>query len=108
MEPPFLLLGVMSNPVKPVLRTQWREWASNFREHGRGVRVRYVFGQTFYEAGTDPGSVRVDHMVENRSGDHLLVESREKLPHVGVVTEKSAYFWRDAASIEPAAKWYCK
>ena len=99
----------MSNPVKPLLRTQWREWASNFHETGRAVRVRYIFGKTIYERNADPGPVRVESVAKDLDGnDHLLVDGRERLPHVGVVTEKSAYFWKTAAVTEPAAKWYCK
>ena len=104
---PYLLLGVMSNPTKPILRTHWRKWASRFHELERSVRVRYIFGKTMYEHGADEGSVRVEKLLEKQK-DHLLVDSREKLPHVGLVTEKSAYFWRTAAASEPAAKWYCK
>ena len=104
---PFLLLGVMSNPVKPLLRTQWREWASNF--HDPSVRVRYVFGKTVYERNADPGSLRVESVATDLDrNDHMLVDGRERLPHVGVVTEKSAYFWMAAAAAEPSAKWYCK
>ena len=105
--PPFLLLGVMSNPSNPTLRTQWREWGSRFHEHQREVRVRYIFGKTMYERHADPGSVKINQMVEDQP-DHLMVDGREKLPHVGVVTEKSAYFWRTAAATEPSAKWFCK
>ena len=102
---PFVLLGVMSNPVKPILRTHWHEWASRFHENG-AVRVRYVFGKTMYERNADPGSPIRGSMEEEK--DRLLVDGREQLPHVGLVTEKSAYFWRTAAATEPAAKWFCK
>ena len=64
---------------------------------GRGVSVRCVHP----EQG-DWHAEAAEH------GDLLYVDGRERLPNVGVVTEKSAYFWRDAASIEPATKWYCK
>lgn len=106
---PMLLIGVMSNPVKPLLRTQWREWASKFHETDRAVRVRYIFGKTMYERNADPGSVSVKAVAKDLDGnDHLLVDGRERLPHVGVVTEKSAYFWKNAVTFEPNAKWYCK
>ena len=107
---PFLLLGVMSNPSKPILRVQWREWASQFREHQKAVRVRYVFGKTMYLRHVDPGPVNIDRtLVKDLDlNDHMMVEGREKLPHVGVVTEKSAYFWRSAVTAEPSAQWYCK
>jgi len=105
-ETPHVLLGVMSNPKAPLLRTQWREWAAGFKEYNRGVQVRYVFGKTFYEEKVDPGQPNV--VTDGHSEDHLFVDGREKLPHVGLVTEKSAYFWRTAVQLQPAASWYCK
>ena len=41
---------------------------------------------------------------EKDHGDLLYVDGREKLPHVGVVTEKSAAYWLSAAAREPAAR----
>ena len=54
-EVPYVSLGVMSNPSKPLLRMQWREWGSQFASYQHGVRVRYVFGTSFYEAGKAEG-----------------------------------------------------
>ena len=107
---PYVVLGVMSNPFKPFLRNQWREWASTFNSSGRGVHVRYVFGRSVWTAGVDPGPSTADvPMVRSETGaDHFFVDGREKLPNVGVVTEKSATFWRSAAAAEPRARWYCK
>ena len=106
-----MLLGVMSNPAKPLLRTQWREWGGRFSSYQQSVRVRYVFGTSFYEAGKEHGRpTRNDELAreEREHGDMIYVDGREKLPNVGVVTEKSAAFWLSAAATEPAAKWLCK
>ena len=123
---PFVLLGVMSNPFKPVLRQQWREWGSRFSSYQHSVRVRYVFGTSEYVAGEDhsaatrgastmttaesvhPSVRRWTQREEKDHGDLLYVDGREKLPHVGVVTEKSAAYWLSAAAREPAARWMCK
>ena len=37
-DSPFILLGVMSNPTKPLLRRQWREWGTRFHAYQRDVR----------------------------------------------------------------------
>ena len=95
---PYALLGVMSNPTKPVLRQQWREWASTFRAHEAGsVRVRYVLGKTIYAPLVDEGAstAKLTVVSSERTNDHLFVAGREQLPNVGVVTEKSAYFWQN-------------
>jgi hypothetical protein len=110
-ETPFMLLGVMSNPAKPLLRKQWREWGGRFSSYQQSVRVRYVFGTSIYEAGKEHGRpTRNDELTreETEHGDMTYVDGRERLPNVGVVTEKSAAFWLSAAATEPAAKWLCK
>ena len=93
------------------LRTQWREGGGRFSSYQQSVRVRYVFGTSFYEAGKEHGRpTRNDELAreEREHGDMIYVDGREKLPNVGVVTEKSAAFWLSAAATEPAAKWLCK
>lgn len=124
-----VLLGVMSNPTSPRLRNQLREWNAHFSSLGQGVDVRYVFGSTFHN-GTDgngvggsgsnellsmptivPGLEEAAAGVreEQRSqGDILYVDGRERLPHVGVVTEKSAAFWRESGTAMPGYNFYCK
>ena len=111
---PYVLLGVMSNPYKPLLREQWREWASTFNGTGTSVRVRYVFGKTVYQQNDDQGLNTAElptvksEVKPSGESDHIFVAGREKLPNVGVVTEKSAYFWQSATSIDATARWFCK
>ncbi|KAL3915769.1 MAG: hypothetical protein SGPRY_007087, partial [Prymnesium sp.] len=113
-ESAYVLLGVMSNPVKPLLRDQWREWAASFASHNRAVQVRYVLGKTIYQQNVDPGQSTIDLPVLQAElkppalNDLLFVEGRERLPHVGVVTEKSAYFWKNAVTLHPSTSWFCK
>ena len=106
MGDPYLLLGVMSNPWKGILRHQWVDWAGTFSStHRQTVKVRYVFGETVYQQHVDPGQATEP---AGNASETLFVKGREKLPHVGVVTEKSATFWQSAASREPSARWFCK
>ena len=111
---PYVVLGVMSNPVKPLLREQWREWESTFKAAGTAVRVRYVFGKTVYQQHDDQGPSTAElptvksEVKPSGESDHIFVAGRERLPNVGVVTEKSAYFWQTATSIDATARWFCK
>ena len=107
---PYVVLGVMANPSNPRLRDQWREWGQRFIAYQHGVLVRFVFGSSFYEAGLAEGAPTAPQLdLEQAShGDLIFVDGREKLPNVGVVTEKSAAFWRSASAREPAARWTCK
>ena len=124
-----VLLGVMSNPTSPRLRNQLREWNQKFQAYGKGVDVRYVFGATFYN-GTDgsgfggssssdvvSAATIVPRLAEAAAGvrgeaisnaDLFYVNGRERLPHVGVVTEKSAAFWREVGAAHPGYAFYCK
>ena len=110
-----VLLGVMSNPSNPRLRTQLRQWNAKFPAYRSGVDVRYIFGSSFY--GGANGSATVEVPAEVVSGaraeaaqhaDLLYVDGRERLPHVGVVTEKSAAFWREVGDAMPGYNFYCK
>lgn len=107
---PYVVLGVMANPSNPRLRDQWRGWGQRFVAYQHSVRVRFVFGSSFYEAGLAEGAPTAPQLdLEQASrGDLIFVDGREKLPNVGVVTEKSAAFWRSASAREPAARWTCK
>ena len=107
---PYVVLGVMANPSNPRLRDQWREWGQRFVAYQHGVRVRFVFGSSFYEAGLAEGAPTAPKLALEQAsrGDLIFVDGREKLPNVGVVTEKSAAFWRSASAREPAARWTCK
>jgi len=112
--PPLVVLAVMSNPSKPTLRTQWRQWANQFSAFESGaVSLRFAFGVSFYEKGKRIGEgkpVAESQMLEaeRSGGDLLFVRGRERLPHVGVVTEKSAAWWSNAASYDAHARWFCK
>lgn len=79
-----VLLGVMANPVAPMLRSQWREWTSLFKGHQGAVTVKFIFGKSTYQHGSDPGPPT--DISDNR-GDHLVVDGREKLPKSGTGLE---------------------
>jgi hypothetical protein len=111
-----VLLGVMSNPTGNRLRSQLREWNSGFTSFGKGVDVRFVFGSHFHgNASSGAGSSAAPDGVaaaaraeDERQHDLLYVDGRERLPHVGVVTEKSAAFWRGVGAALPGYDYYCK
>jgi len=106
--PPRVLLGVMSNPSNPRMRTQQREWGALFAAP-TGVDVRFVVGETFHNRTQPPPMEWPEIAAEQaRHSDFIVVEGRERLPHVGVVTEKSASFWLRSAAAQPAYGWYCK
>ncbi len=103
-----ILLGVMSNPMNARMRTQWREWAQLFSERESGVKVRFVLGSSFYgtqQAATPREMLRGE---AEKFRDLVYVDGREKLPHVGKVTEKSASWWLTAAREHPGHSFYCK
>ena len=102
-----VLLGVMSNPSNNRLRRQIRRWSNQFSSHGRGVDVRFVFGNTVYK-GTEEDSAVIDALRRRAHADALFVDGRERLPHVGVVTEKSGWWWRSVADRLPDYDFYCK
>ena len=109
-----VLLGVMSNPSSYRLRSQLREWNNMFSSYRHSdVTVRYVFGSSFYN-GTDaptyppPAAIGYARSEAAKYADLLFVDGRERLPHVGVVTEKSAAFWRAIRVKEPGFAFYCK
>ena len=108
------LLGVMSAPVPASvrMRTQWRQWASMFNETGHTVDVRFVVGSSAYVHGRTPrhrqeppAAVSVEHGTHD---DFVVVDGREKLPHVGKVTEKSAAWWLNIEKEQPGYAFYCK
>ena len=125
---PRILLGIMTSPLNPRLRTQWREWASLFKVNQNGVDVRFVVGKAFHNpaglgrrrrrklllpadgtAGLTPEAmVRTERDALPGGGDFVFVEGREKLPHVGKVTEKSASWWLNIGRERPGYDFYCK
>ena len=98
-EPPFLLLGVISSPASFGRRAMLRDFAARAsggmlaQAHVGGravVRTEFVFGRTFYER---PPSADVQRRLAAEAaqyGDVVFVDGRERLPHVGKATEKSA------------------
>ena len=108
-EPKHVLLGVMSNPGNNVLRTGIREWSARFASHRKAVDVRFVYGTSFYNASAAPAAALAS--LERERAEHddfFFVDGRERLPHVGVVTEKSAAWWRSVAERMPGYRYYCK
>ena len=84
-----VLLGIMSSPINLRLRTQWREWASLFASHNKGVDVRFVLGQKFHQQGLrrrmpvdatfdqePPEMVRAER--DAHGDDFIFVGGREK------------------------------
>ena len=94
-----VLVGVMSGPDNLWRRTQIRHWSARFVT--QDVTMRFVLGREIFNSTETP-------RVGRAQSDVYLVDGREGLPHVGVVTEKSAYFWRTIASAEPEYEYYCK
>ena len=108
-EPKHVLLGVMSNPGNNVLRTGIREWSARFASHRKAVDVRFVYGTSFYNASAAPAAALASLERERAEhDDYFVVDGRERLPHVGVVTEKSAAWWRTVAERMPGYRYYCK
>ena len=114
-----VLLGVMTSPFNPRLRNQWREWRVAFNRTGHGVDVRFVLGNEIYIPTGGHGrrkqalqqEARVPFLLKDevdKYQDLLFVDGREKLPHVGKVTEKSAAWWLSATHQNPEYDFYCK
>ena len=104
----FLLMGVMSNPSKDGLRDRIRTWNRHFSTAGREVHVRFVYGRQFYNGTGDDDALRHYAREVGEHDDLMFVDGRERLPHVGVVTEKSAAFWQSVAIDYPGYEYYCK
>ena len=124
--PHNVLLGVMTSPHNSRLRTQQREWAARFAN--ASVDFKFIMGKNYWNASGVPSSAaRAARAVVKkrrqgatglpaeqvrdevaRNADVHFVDGREGLPHVGLVTEKSAAFWRTAATTWPSYRWYCK
>ena len=79
-----ILIGVMTGPDNTRMRTQIRRWSGRFVT--TSCSVRFVLGREIFNSTHKPRLGRA-------RDDVYLVDGREALPHVGVVTEKSAYFW---------------
>jgi hypothetical protein len=110
--PTKVLLGVMTAPQNARLRFQWRDWRGGFNETERNGGVfdlRFVLGREFHRApkqATRPSEVVAAEEKAHR--DFIYVDGRERLPHVGKVTEKSASWWLSIASEKAGYDFYCK
>ena len=97
VDAPYVLLGVISSPAAFGRRGMLREFAAKAHgPPGRTVRNEFVFGDRFYES---PPSAEVQQRLADeatRYGDAVFVGARERLPHVGKATEKSAAWWLSA------------
>lgn len=113
-----VLLGVMSTPLNPRLRMQWREWRALFNRTGAGFDVKFVLGNEFYvparrlrrqqQQVREPQPPELLKEEGLKASDLQFVDGRERLPHVGKVTEKSAAFWLSAVRMHPGYDFYCK
>ena len=105
---PFVLLGVISSPASFGRRAMLRKFAIQAAgPSNRTVRAEYVFGDQFYER---PPSVSVQERLAQEVAEYddaVFVEARERLPHVGKATEKSAAWWLTAPK-RSAARFFCK
>jgi hypothetical protein len=108
VDAPYVLLGVISSPAAFGRRGMLREFAAKAHgPPGRTVRNEFVFGDRFYES---PPSAEVQQRLADeatRYGDAVFVGARERLPHVGKATEKSAAWWL-SAPLRSRARFFCK
>ena len=106
-EPPFILLGVITNPSSFELRRMLREFAVLSGGEQGGVRTEFVVGQSYFR---DPPPAALQAALAAEAAEHgdiVFVNGREKLPHVGKATEKSAAWWSTAPK-RSAASIFCK
>ena len=108
-EAPFLLIGVISNPAAFARREMLRSFATASGHGARRVQTEFVFGDRFYKG--DPSASMQQRLAAeaHAHGDIVFVDAREKLPHVGKATEKSAAWWRTAPRrADPRTRFFCK
>ena len=104
---PFVFLGVMTNPDNAARRTDLRLWASHFNGT---TRQAFVVGGSYFGGNLhgSPAERLADERTKHKDDFFVLETARERLPHIGVVTEKSAEWWLTAAAREPRYTYYCK
>ena len=105
---PYLLIGVISAPHSFARRSMLRSFAAaSAGPSDQTVATEFVFGDRFYE---DPPPLETQRRLAAEVaeyGDAVFVDAREKLPHVGKATEKSAAWWLNAP-LRSKAKFFCK
>lgn len=108
---PYLLIGVISAPNafgrRNMLRSFAEASAGPAGPSRRTVATEFVFGDRFYEG--EPSAEMQRRLAEEARthGDVVFVDAREKLPHVGKATEKSAAWWLTAPK-RSKARFFCK
>ena len=104
----------MTNPDNAARRTDLRLWASHFNGT---TRQAFVVGGSYFGGRDSAGRPQSLHgspaerLADERTNHKdvfVLETARERLPHIGVVTEKSAEWWLTAAAREPRYTYYCK
>ena len=107
---PFLLIGVISSPTSFARRKMLRNFATasaGGAQPRHAVRTEFVFGDRLY-TGDVPVEAQRKLAAESRAtGDVVFVKARERLPHVGKATEKSAAWWLTAPK-RSGARFFCK
>ena len=109
---PYLLIGVISAPNAFGRRAMLRSFAEasggdSTGSARRSVATEFVFGDRFYEGEPSVEMQRRLAEESQRHGDIIFVDAREKLPHVGKATEKSAAWWL-TAPLRSNARFFCK
>ena len=105
---PFLLIGVISAPNSFGRRAMLRSFAeASAGPSSRRVATEFVFGDRFYEGSPSIETNRRLAAESHEYGDVVFVDAREKLPHVGKATEKSAAWWLTAPK-RSNANFFCK
>ena len=103
---PHVLIGVISTPSKFARREMIRDFANATRSELK-VQTEFVFADRYFER-PPPLDVQERLGAEvDRHGDAVFVDARERLPHVGKATEKSASWWL-TAPLRVSANFYCK
>eukprot|EP00966_Prymnesium_polylepis_P268503 6203128-Prymnesium_polylepis.1 len=106
-DAPFILLGVITSPMSFERRQMLREFAALSGGEAGGVQTEYVVGDSFFD---QPPSTAQQAALAAEVAEHqdiVFVNGRERLPHVGKATEKSAAWWSSAPR-RSAARVYCK
>ena len=104
-KPKLLHVGILSSPANFANRKMLRKFHKKVSP--KNVHYEFVFGNAF--AGSMPTrrlQERVAREIQ-REKDVVFVDAREKLPHVGKVTEKSSAWWQSAPK-RVNARFYCK
>ena len=105
---PFLLIGCISSPEGFARRSMLRSFAeATAGPPARRVRTEFIFGERFFARLPPVAAQRRLADEARRHHDAVFVDGRERLPHVGKATEKSAAWWLSAPR-RSGARFFCK